>query len=146
MPLAAEKTPRRENSWPRLNRPPALLNGDSPLQQPLGKVLEADSHSENSPDLPAQLLLVRFKLGGRLTLGGVLGVQSKLPFLPRPILPFGDTVFAPAQQVDLVQPRLLAQLHDLGPEVAHSGGGASVLGPGLGVAGLLCIHYSGTDL
>ena len=29
----------------------------------------------------------------------------------------------------------MAQFHDLGPEVAHSGGGASVLGPGLGIAG-----------
>ena len=114
---------------------PALLDGDAPLQQPLGKILEADGHREDGPDLPAQLLLVRFKLGGRLTLGGVLGVQSKLPFLLRPILPFGDTVLAPAQQVNLVQSRPLAQLHDLGPEVVHGGGGAAVLGPGLGVAG-----------
>lgn len=124
---------------------PALLDGDSPLQQTLGKVFEADSHSESSPDLPAQFLLVRFKLSGRFTLGGTLFIQSKLPFLLRPILALGDTVFAPAQQVDLVQPRLLAQLHDLGPEVAHSGGGAAVLGSGLGVAGpvhvRLALHF-----
>ena len=87
---------------------PALLDSDAPLQQPLGKVLEADSNSEDGPDLPAQLFLVRFKLGGRFTLGGSFGVQSKLPFLLRPILALGDTVLAPTQQVDLVQPCLLA--------------------------------------
>ena len=32
---------------------PALLDSDAPLQQPLGKVLEADSHSEDCSDLPA---------------------------------------------------------------------------------------------
>ena len=32
---------------------PALLDSDAPLQQPLGKVLEADSHSEDGSDLPA---------------------------------------------------------------------------------------------
>ena len=35
----------------------------------------------------------------------------------------------------MVQPRPLAQLHDFSPEVAHSGGGAAVFGPGLGIAG-----------
>ena len=32
---------------------PALLDGDASLQQPLGKVLEADSHGEDGSDLPA---------------------------------------------------------------------------------------------
>ena len=106
-----------------------------PMTARLGKILETDSHGKNSSYLLAQLLLVRFKLGRRLTLGGALLVQSKLSFPLRPILPVGDTALAPAQQVYLVQPRPLAQLHDLGPEVTHGSGGAAVLGPGLGVAG-----------
>ena len=123
-----------------------------PMTARLGKILETDSHGKNSSYLLAQLLLVRFKLGRRLTLGGALLVQSKLSFPLRPILPVGDTALAPAQQVYLVQPRPLAQLHDLGPKVAHSGSGTAVLGPGLGVAGpvhvglaLHFLHPQGVD-
>ena len=36
----------------------------------------------------------------------------------------------------------MAQLHDLSPEVAHSGGGASVLGSGLGVAGPIHVGFA----
>jgi len=76
----------------------------------LSKVLQADGHIEDGPCLLAQLLLVHFKLGGRLTLGVVLLARGKLFFLLHP-------------------------LHDLGSKAAQSAGGTAVFGSSLGVAG-----------
>ena len=69
------------------------------------------------PYRPAQLRLVRFKLGGLGRLpggfsGGVLFVKGKLPFLCRPVFPFGDRFLAAVQEVDLVKPLPVAHLHD----------------------------------
>ncbi len=102
-------------------------------------LLEVAGHGEDGPYLLTQLLLVRFKLAGWLTLGGVLLVKGKLSSLPHPILALNDTILTPTPQVDLIQPRLLAHLHDLGSKVAQSGVGAAVLGSGLGIAGTISI-------
>ena len=84
------------------------------------------------PYRPAQLRLVRFKLGGLGRLsggfsGGVLFVKGKLPFLCRPVFPFGYPFLAAVQEVDLVKPLPVAHFHDFALEIFHSGVGAAVL-------------------
>ena len=77
---------RREVGKP----PPALLDGHALPQQKGRKLVKAGSLGKCLPYRPAQLRLVRFKLGGlgRLSCGfsgGVLFIKGKLPFLCRPV-------------------------------------------------------------
>jgi len=93
------------------------------------------------PYRPAQLRLVRFKLGrlGRLSggfSGGILFIKGKLPFLCRPVFPFRYPFLAAVQEVDLVKPLPVAHLHDFTLEIFHSGIGAAVL------AALPCVGWS----
>ena len=80
---------RREVGKP----PPALLDGHTLPQQKGRKLVKAASLGKCLPYRPAQLRLVRFKLGGlgRLSCGfsdSVLFIKGKLPFLCRPVFPF----------------------------------------------------------
>ena len=80
---------RREVGKP----PPALLDGHTLPQQKGRKFVKAASLGKCLPYRPAQLRLVRFKLGGLGRLsggfsGGVLFIKGKLPFLCRPVFPF----------------------------------------------------------
>ena len=68
--------------------------------------------------------------------GGVLFIKGKLPFLCRPVFPFGYPFLAAVQEVDLVKPLPVAHLHDFTLEIFHSGVGAAVL------AALPCIGWS----
>ena len=81
-------------SYTHLKPPPALLDGHTLPQQKGRKFVKAASLGKCLPYRPAQLRLVRFKLGGlgRLSCGfsgSVLFIKGKLPFLCRPVFPFG---------------------------------------------------------
>ena len=128
---------RREVGKP----PPALLDGHTLPQQKGRKLVKAASLGKCLPYRPAQLRLVRFKLGGLGRLsggfsGGVLFIKGKLPFLCRPVFPFGYPFLAAVQEVDLVKPLPVAHLHDFTLEIFHSGVGAAVL------AALPCVGWS----
>ena len=119
---------RREVGKP----PPALLDGHALPQQKGRKLVKAASLGKCLPYRPAQLRLVRFKLGGLGRLsggfsGGVLFIKGKLPFLCRPVFPFRYPFLAAVQEVDLVKPLPVAHLHDFTLEIFHSGVGAAVL-------------------
>ncbi|SCI82591.1 Uncharacterised protein [uncultured Clostridium sp.] len=119
---------RREVGKP----PPALLDGHTLPQQKGRKLVKAGSLGKCLPYRLAQLRLVRFKLGGLGRLsggfsGGVLFVKGKLPFLCRPVFPFGYPFLAAVQEVDLVKPLPVAHFHDFALEIFHSGVGAAVL-------------------
>lgn len=88
---------RREVGKP----PPALLDGHTLPQQKGRKFVKAASLGKCLPYRPAQLRLVRFKLGGlgRLSCGfsdSVLFIKGKLSFLCRPVFPFGYPFLAAA--------------------------------------------------
>ena len=128
---------RREVGKP----PPALLDGHALPQQKGRKLVKAASLGKCLPYRPAQLRLVRFKLGGLGRLsggfsGGVLFIKGKLPFLCRPVFPFRYPFLAAVQEVDLVKPLPVAHLHDFTLEIFHSGVGAAVL------AALPCVGWS----
>ena len=78
----------------RVGKPsPAFLDGHALPQQKGRKLVKAGGLGKCLPYRPAQLRLVRFKLGGlgRLSCGfsgGVLFIKGKLPFLCRPVFPF----------------------------------------------------------
>ena len=87
---------RREVGKP----PPALLDGHTLPQQKGRKLVKAASLGKCLPYRPAQLRLVRFKLGGLGRLSGgfsgsVLFIKGKLPFLCRPVFPFGYPFLLP---------------------------------------------------
>ena len=65
--------------------------------------------------------------------GGVLFIKGKLPFLCRPVFPFGYPFLAAVQEVDLVKPLPVAHLHDFTLEIFHSGIGAAMFAPGTGI-------------
>ena len=90
-----------------------------------GKLIKAGSSGKGFPDSPAQLRLIRFKLGlpGRDTVRsnrGVGSVKGSLSFLLRPILTLGNALFAAVQKVYLVKPLAVAHLHDFGFQIVHS--------------------------
>ena len=90
-----------------------------------GKLIKAGSSGKGFPDSPAQLRLIRFKLGlpGRDTVrsnSGVGSVKGSLSFLLRPILTLGNAFFAAVQKVYLVKPLAVAHLHDFGFQIVHS--------------------------
>ena len=102
--------------------PPALLDGHALPQQKRRKLVKAGGLGKCLPYRPAQLRLVRFKLGGLGRLsggfsGGVLFIKGKLPFLCRPVFPFGYPFLAAVQEVDLVKPLPVAHLHDFTLEI-----------------------------
>ena len=85
------------------------LDGHTLPQQKGRKLVKAGSLGKCLPYRPAQLRLVRFKLGGLGRLsggfsGGVLFIKGKLPFLCRPVLSFCYPFLATVQEVDLVKP------------------------------------------
>ena len=119
---------RREVGKP----PPALLDGHTLPQQKGSKLVKAASLGKCLPYRPAQLRLVRFKLGGLGRLsggfsGGVLFIKGKLPFLLRPVFTLGHSVLAAMQKVNLIQIFPVAHLHDFGLEIFHSCVCAAVL-------------------
>ncbi len=91
------------------------------------------------PYRPAQLRLLRFKLGGlgRLSCyvsAGILFVKGKLFLSLPPIFPFRYPFLAAVQEVDLVKPFPVAHFHDFALEIFHSGVGAAVLAAGSSVS------------
>ena len=60
------------------DRPPALLDGHTMPEKQGGKLIKAGSNGKGFPDSPAQLRLIRFKLGlpGRDTVRSNRGVGS----------------------------------------------------------------------
>ena len=119
---------RREVGKP----PPALLDGHTLPQQKGRKLVKAGSLGKCLPYRPAQLRLVRFKLGGLGRLsggfsGGVLFIKGKLPFLLRPVFTLGHSVLTAMQEVNLIQIFPVAHLHDFGLEIFHSCVCAAVL-------------------
>ena len=79
----------------------------------------------------------------------VFTVKFQLAAPTRPILGFAHALLGAVEQVDLVQPGTLAQLHDLDTEVPHGLGCAGVLHALAPVAGLLHIglafHFASSD-
>ena len=78
---------------------------------------------------------------------GVGVVEAALAAPLCPILPFGDAVAGTFQQVDLVQPGILAKFHDFSAEVPQHGRRTAVLATLLPVAGFLHVGlaFDGTD-
>ena len=74
-------------------------------------------------------------------------VEAALAAPLRPILSFGDAVAGTFQQVNLIQPGILAKLHDFGAEMPQHGCRTAVLAAFLPVAGLfhMGLAFDGTD-
>ena len=94
----------------------ALLDSNAAPEEFFNKVLKADGIGKHPADLYAELFLVRFKFS--LTNGQVLfsqhsirSVQRTLPLLLCPILTLGHAGSAAVQQINLIQPSIVAHFH-----------------------------------
>ena len=74
---------------------------------------------------------------------GVFFVQLCLPIALDVVLPVCDSLCRPGEQVDLVEPSTLTQLHNLFPEIPHELPGAAVLCACPAVTGAIHVNLAG---
>ena len=110
------------------------------LKEPLYKFSQCRALRPSGVDCLPQLLLLRIKNRflrclALLNEQGVFIVQPGLSTLLGVVFPVCDLLLSAGQQVNLVQPTLLAHGHNLLPKVAHQLPGTAMLSSGTAVAG-----------